>query len=88
MSDGMYDPLIFESLLKSTFGVARRLFGTAGGQASGSKVAVITASISDDLFILSNYNGTSPGQIYPSEQFSSAILRPENISDEPYIWEA
>ena len=59
--DGVYDPVIFESSLKDTFGSDRRLFGTSEGQISGSKAAVITASISDATpFVLPNYNGILP----------------------------
>jgi hypothetical protein len=43
--DGVYDPVIFEDSLKETFGSDRRLFSTSEGQISGSKAAVITASI-------------------------------------------
>jgi hypothetical protein len=83
--DGVYDPVIFESSLKDTFGSGRRLFGTSEGQISGSKVAVITASISDATpFVLSNYNGVLPtdqshGMYFTHEApLSAELLQPMN----------
>jgi hypothetical protein len=58
MSDGAYDPLIFEAFLKDTFGVSRRMFDAFQGVPSATRVAVTAASISDSRpFLFSNYNG-------------------------------
>ncbi len=58
LSDGAYDPNIFEAYLKEIFGLTRRLFDTPRDLNSGPKFAVVTTSISDATpFLLQNYNG-------------------------------
>ncbi|KAJ9621802.1 hypothetical protein H2204_011718 [Knufia peltigerae] len=100
-SDGLHDASQYQESLKSVLGPHTRLFGAPHGHTSGYRCAVVTSCIADAKPVLiSNYNGLDQdglcnGKLYisspqiPSNSVAGyEILRPENVEEEPYIWEA
>lgn len=101
LTDGYYNVDALEAALKASFGPHERMFG-ASQSPYGTKVAVTATSISDaSPFIFSNYNGQTTrardcGKFVPYETdiviYSVRVgykhLRPLDIRDEPYLWQA
>lgn len=65
LHDSCYDSRVFDEALKSAFGGDRRIFGASredplGPRRSGSKVGVVTTSISRDTstFVIGNFNAS------------------------------
>lgn len=58
LSDGCYDVVVLEELLKVGFGAEQRLFDVNQHHASGCKVAVTATTLSDaSAYFFTNYNG-------------------------------
>lgn len=84
LSDGYYDAAGLEATLKRHFGLRQRLFGYLPAK-SATKTAVTATTISDaSPVILSNYNGVGGRQA----DCGYRHLRPAEVHDEPYVWEA
>lgn len=103
LSDGCYNVVVLEEMLKSIFGAEQRIFDINTKRISGCKVAVTATTLSDaSAYLFTNYNG---GGIRERNCGSSGIallkrlcradpligykhVRPERIEDEPFLWEA
>ncbi len=100
--DGCHDANILEAYLKENLGVNHRLFGHFQGLTT-TKIGVTVATIDNGFpIVLTNYNGagrwegkcgTGSPRVLFCKWLSDSILgykiiRPEEIEDEPYIWQA
>ncbi|MCJ1473164.1 hypothetical protein MMC13_001815 [Lambiella insularis] len=84
LSDGYYSVEALEKCLQDTFGMHRRMFDSLD-VVSGTKVAVTASTISNaSCYVFSNYNGLGRRE----KDCGYRHLRPANIEDEPYIWQA
>jgi len=101
LTDGCYDVGKLESSLKDVFGINRRLFDVDRFGPSGQKVAVTATTLSDAFtYIFSNYNGRPRERncgtyirmpyhaAYSSSSQGYKHVRPNEIENEPFVWEA
>lgn len=98
--DALYDEKVLEECLQKVFGLTRRLFDHINDRVSGTRIAVSAMMDRHTPSIITNYNGCDKGQrkgaLYhaqPWYQYLTKILdytliRPKNIEDELFIWEA
>ncbi|KAL9077890.1 MAG: hypothetical protein Q9157_003189 [Trypethelium eluteriae] len=85
LSDGCYDATTLETCLKETFGDSQRMFDSFKFTSSGAKVAVTATSISDaSSFLFTNYNPSGTR----NRDCGYKHVRPDNLEDEPFVWEA
>jgi len=58
LSDGCYNVVVLEEMLKSIFGAEQRIFDINTQRVSGCKVAVTATTLSDaSAYLFTNYNG-------------------------------
>lgn len=102
LSDGVYDVSALEEALSSHFGRSARLFDYVPMRPSGPKVAVTATNITDaSPFVFSNYNGIEPLQrdcgksrapIPLGATLTNLVgyrhVRPDDVNDEPFVWQA
>ncbi|KAI9760680.1 MAG: hypothetical protein M1840_002356 [Geoglossum simile] len=82
--DGCYDTVDLEASLKQCFG-SQKCFDTPESSFSGAKVGVTATTISNATpFIFSNYNGEGTR----NASCGYKHLRPRDVKDEPFVWEA
>ncbi|KAJ5600708.1 hypothetical protein N7450_001775 [Penicillium hetheringtonii] len=104
--DSCYDSRIFDAAFKDIFGENRRLFGATGENApspqqSGTKVGVVTTSISKStsIFVIGNFNAShyatsEVGRLPGIRGFFLSLIMPldyhilylNNIQHEPCLW--
>ena len=84
MSDGYYSIDALEECLQESYGQNQRMFDTPRNRFH-AKVAVTASNIAEaSTFIFSNYNGVGEREM----KCGYKHLRPENIDDEPFMWQA
>jgi hypothetical protein len=85
LADGQYDGTMLENTLKEAIDPERRLFDVSTTRIAGSRVAIITSRISDGkACVLANYRGIGRRPVDSAYQF----LKPEEESQNPFLWEA
>ncbi|KAG5294011.1 hypothetical protein I7I50_04602 [Histoplasma capsulatum G186AR] len=81
--DALYDEKVLEECLQKVFGLTRRLFDHINDRVSGTRIAVSAMMDRHTPSIITNYNGCDKGQ-----RKDYTLIRPKNIEDELFIWEA
>lgn len=85
LADGQYDGIKLENTLKEAIDPERRMFDVSTTRTAGSRVAIITSRISDGkACVLANYRGVGRRPVDSAYQF----LKPEEESQNPFLWEA
>ncbi|KAJ5593512.1 hypothetical protein N7537_010416 [Penicillium hordei] len=85
LADGQYDANNLDNTLKEAVDPERRMFDVSTTRSAGSRVAIITSRISDGkACVLANYRGIGQRAVDSAYQF----LRPEEESQNPFLWEA
>lgn len=85
LADGQYDGIKLENTLKEAIDPAQRMFDVSTTRTAGIRVAIITSRISDGkACVLANYRGAGRRPVDSAYQF----LKPEEESQNPFLWEA
>lgn len=85
LADGQYDGAKLENTLKEAIDPDRRMFDVSTTRTAGSRVAIIASRISDGkACVLANYRGVGRRPVDSAYQF----LKPEQESQNPFLWEA